>query len=433
MKRLAIMVAVMFSLAACAAPVQVSLSKQPAASQGTNSAIAAALPAKSESIPEPVQAVAVKPVEHNPGLDVSCFTPQVPTTSLRTTAEAPAILGPDTFPPSVNPLTGLVVTDPALLSLPPALVSVTNFPVSARPQAGLSYSPYVFEMYVGEGMTRFLAMFYGEYPKASASGSASNSKTPSDRASIGPIRSGRLPYESLRNLYNGFLVMASASPEVGAQLNNWTNAYNPSETDINADMIDVTRLQASAEASAKGKNAINLTGNAFNSAAPSGGSAAGTLQIFYNYYNQVKWTYDTVSGAYLRFQDKADGSGNFYPATDRLTGKQLSFDNVIVLYAKHNVLNRAGTLIDIDLLYTSGKAYLFRDGQVYPIKWSTANGVYEKTTGRLRPIRFLDANGLPMVLKPGNTWVEIVDLTALTQEAQSALWKVRFFNPAPVN
>jgi hypothetical protein len=102
---------------------------------------------------------------------------------------------------------------------------------------------------------------------------------------------------------------------------------------------------------------------------------------------------------------------------------------VIVLYARHTVLNRAGTLINIDLLYTSGKAYLFRDGQVYPIKWTTANGDYEKTTGRLRPIRFLDDKGQPMLLKPGNTWVEIVDLSALIQDPQPGMWKVRFFNP----
>ncbi len=315
------------------------------------------------------------------------------------------------------------------MSLPPALVSVTNFPISARPQAGLSFAPYVFEMYVGEGMTRFLAMFYGDYPAVLSTTNSSSSKTPSDTASIGPIRSGRLPYESLRNLYNGFLVMASASPDVGAQLKSTNNVYNPTNNDINGAMVDVTRLKAIAEASAKSKNTLNLTGNAFSVSYPAGGSPADTLQIFYNYLNQVKWTYDPASAAYLRYQDKADGSGNFYPATDRLTGKQLAFTNVVVLYARHVVLNRAGTLIDIDLLYTSGKAYLFRDGQVFPIKWTTANGVYEKTSGRLRPIRFLNEDGNPILLKPGNTWVEIVDLPTLIENAQPGIWKARFFNP----
>ena len=68
---------------------------------------------------------------------------------------------------ALNPLTGLPVEDPENLLLPPALVSVTNFPVSARPQAGLSFSPIVFELFIGEGMTRYLALFYGDYPRAS--------------------------------------------------------------------------------------------------------------------------------------------------------------------------------------------------------------------------------------------------------------------------
>jgi len=76
--------------------------------------------------------------------------------------------GPDQFAKGINPLTGLPVTDPDLLAYPPALISVSNFPVSARPQAGLSFSPTVFELFIGEGMTRFLALFYGEYPQVNA-------------------------------------------------------------------------------------------------------------------------------------------------------------------------------------------------------------------------------------------------------------------------
>ena len=67
----------------------------------------------------------------------------------------------------INPLTGLPVADSANLALPPALVSVANFPPTARPQAGLSFSPIVFELFIGEGMTRYLAIFYGDYPQAS--------------------------------------------------------------------------------------------------------------------------------------------------------------------------------------------------------------------------------------------------------------------------
>lgn len=345
----------------------------------------------------------------------------------------PSTLGPDSFPEGVNPLTGLKAADPSLLSLPPALISVSNFPVSARPQAGLSFSPYVFEVYIGEGMTRFLAMFYGSYPQKTAqdgtNATGKTTNTASDDAAVGPIRSGRLSYESVRNLYNGFLVMASASAEVGAQLNSFSNIFGSDSNNINSALIDVTKLKSIAEARAKTGKSFNLTGNRFNEAAPQGGSDAPKLQVFYNFLNQVQWTYDTSSGAYLRYQDQADGSGKFVPATDRLTGNQLAFNNVVVLFAQHSYLNRAKTLIDIDLLYTKNKAMLFRDGKAYPIYWSTENGEYEKTTGLLRPIRFVDANGNPIALKPGNTWVEIMDVTATLEQKEPGAWFARFYNP----
>ncbi len=341
-------------------------------------------------------------------------------------------LGPDNFPQGINPLTGKAVQDAALLALPPAMVSVSNFPVSARPQAGLSYSPYVYEIYIGEGMTRYLAMFYGNFPTEAVApqdkSSASSALTPTDNASIGPIRSGRLPYEDLRKLYNGFLVMASASPEVGSQLKSYSNVFGTDPNNINSDMVNVNKLEAIAKNQSTSQT-FNLTGNAFNAAVPQGGKDANSLWVFYNFLNQVQWQYDPASGAYLRSQDKADGSGKFYPTTDRLTGNPLAFDNVVVLFAQHSVKNRAKTIIDIDLLYTTGYAYLFRDGKVYPIRWSTRNGDYERTTGKLRPIRFVDEQGNPFTLKPGNTWVEVVDTSTSFEQTQPGAWKARFFNP----
>src|SRR5574340_1529419 len=79
-------------------------------------------------------------------------------------------LGPnqDDFPTGVNPLTGLPVTAPASLSRPAVLVSLSNFPPSVRPQTGLSFAPQVYEIYITEGMTRFLTVFYGDLPQSPA-------------------------------------------------------------------------------------------------------------------------------------------------------------------------------------------------------------------------------------------------------------------------
>lgn len=64
-----------------------------------------------------------------------------------------------------NPLTGLPVEDSSLLDLPALLISISHFPVDARPQAGLSFAPWVFEIYITEGATRFLTVYHGVFPK----------------------------------------------------------------------------------------------------------------------------------------------------------------------------------------------------------------------------------------------------------------------------
>jgi hypothetical protein len=52
-----------------------------------------------------------------------------------------------------------------LLDLPAILLSIPNLPVKARPQAGLSFAPWTFEIYFGYGESRFLSAFYGEEPQ----------------------------------------------------------------------------------------------------------------------------------------------------------------------------------------------------------------------------------------------------------------------------
>ncbi len=73
----------------------------------------------------------------------------------------PASFGPnkEDFPKGYNPLSGQPVEDPNLLQVPAMLISISHFPPVARPQAGLSFAPWVFEFYITEGATRFFRSF----------------------------------------------------------------------------------------------------------------------------------------------------------------------------------------------------------------------------------------------------------------------------------
>lgn len=366
----------------------------------------------------------------------------------------PATVGPNDFPEGINPLTGLPADNPDFLKLPPALVSISNFPASGRPQAGINSSPIVFEMTIGEGMTRYLAMFYGKFPEI-VSGQTegqpmsdqSDDSTSNDQpltgetASIGPIRSGRLPYEPIRSSYTGFLVMASAYSGVAQSLSQTTSIFGSDSDDISSAMINVNQLQQIAESQAEGYPGSNfsLEGMKFSTTPPEGGQIADQAWVFYSSLNQIQWRYDQSLGAYIRYDIKTDGSGEFVMATDRLTGEPVSRENVVILFAEHNFI--APTMIDIALINKPPmRALLFRDGEMHEIFWTTKFGRYEQETGLLRPIRFVDAEGNPISLKHGNTWVNIVTTaTTITEsiirdapfhpiieEKGTGLWLVRY-------
>ncbi len=72
---------------------------------------------------------------------------------------------PEDFPEDISPLTGLPVDDPSLLSLRPVFLSISIFPPSVRPPTGLAVSPIVYELYIGDGDTRLMAGFYGQFPE----------------------------------------------------------------------------------------------------------------------------------------------------------------------------------------------------------------------------------------------------------------------------
>jgi hypothetical protein len=343
---------------------------------------------------------APKPVSPTPTIDPS-----------KTPAASSSQTGPDHFASNINPLTGLPVEDPSLLAYQPALVSVSNFPASARPQTGLSLAPHVYEITIGEGETRFLAVFYGNY---------GSSNVPPESTGIGPIRSGRLVYEDLKTLYQGFIVMAGASPEVGAQLSGVKQAYSNHPGNINGDAISIADLETTAEKRADGKGSPTLNGTVFDSAVPAGGSDATKLNIFWSLRDQVEWVYNPATGKYLRSQDKADGKGTFVPATDKLTGEQLSADNVVILAADHDY--QTPTRIDIDIAYIKkGNAYFLRDGKIFRVYWTSL--------APLGPIRFMDEAGNPFAVKPGNTWFEVIYTLNTTKETEPGVWFTKFYNP----
>jgi hypothetical protein len=352
-------------------------------------------------------------------------TPFLTRTSTAAPAEAtptaiptPRAAGPDAFPEGINPLTGLPVNDPDLLALSPALVSISNSPITARPQTGVSFASIVYEMYIGEGASRFLAVFYGDFPPEQTCSDAGDCQP----THIGPIRSGRLPYESLRELFRGFLVFGSASDFVLPHLEERNIVFGQEGAeDSNTAFITPQELKSIAADTVTRRGHPAPLGLHFDPHPPDGGQPAQRIWVPYHYTDQVFWEYDTDTGVWLRSQ--ADENGAVTLSEDRLTGSPLAFENVVVLFAQHRFFT--GTFFDIDLLYiTRLPALIFRDGRMYEAYWTTASQQYERTTGRLRPPRFVDAQGNPFPLKNGHTWIMIVPLfTAYNETVDSFVYR----------
>ena len=362
------------------------------------------------------EAIEVEPVDTPaPTPEGKTETPLLPGASSTPTAEpTPSRVGLDSTE-ATNPLTGLAVENGDALRCRPILISVANFPPSARPQSGLSFAAQVWETFIGYGMTRFLAVYYGDHLArlAEAAKNPMTERTDDSGFVIGPIRSGRVVYADIKGLFPGAqLIAASASAEVAEQLSNMTSVFGTDPEDVNSAGMDLAQLEKLCGPLVDPAEYSTLT---FDPVAPAGGQQAESFQVIYNLYNQIGWDYDPTKGAYLRSQDTADGTGALVPLTDRLTGEQLAFENVVVLWAPHRYETR--TIIRINLLYMrSLTGLLFRDGRVYEVKGSTRSG----------KLRFTDETGNTLPLRPGRTFFEVVSYeTTWTPEKGI----VRYHNP----
>ena len=253
-------------------------------------------------------------------------------------------------------------------------------------------------------------------------------------AEVGPVRSGRLLYADIAGFFqNSCLVYAFASDEVLEQLPRCAMVAH--EDAGGGSMMPLERMQAVAEDNMRHTGGgFNYTSNLFTDTAPEGGVPANQINVFVALLNQSGWIYDPLYGSWLRFVDNADpaAAGVLHADIDRLTGRQLHFENYIIIFADVDVISP--TNLDIHLEQgDGGPALLFRDGMKYEIRWSTKAGDYEKNTGQRRPIQFQNTDKSPVGLKPGSTWIFVASPFSVVSDEGGGKWKLRYYAPAGSN
>lgn len=250
------------------------------------------------------------------------------------------------------------------------------------------------------------------------------------KAEVGPIRSGRLIYADIAGFFqSSCLIYAFADEQVLAEIPKCS--FVKHEDGGGGSMMPLDRLEAIALDNMKHtRGDFNYTGNVFSETPPQGGLPASQINAYVALLNQSGWTYDPLYGSWLRFVDTADKdtAGQLHAEVDRLTGRQLHFENVVVIFVEHDVVSP--TNLDIHLEQgDEGYAFLFRDGKKYDIRWSTKSGEYEKQTGQRRPMQFVNSDGSPAALKPGSTWIFVATPYSVLKDEGSGMWKLRYYPP----
>ncbi|MBN1428608.1 MAG: DUF3048 domain-containing protein [Anaerolineae bacterium] len=349
------------------------------------------------------------PQEASPSFAAAPTVTRMPSPTLEPTSTAsptatmrpPKMIGPDSYPREVNPLTGLVVDEPDVLARRPLLIKVSNSPPVVRPQSGISSADIVIENYAEGGWTRFAVIFYSR-----------------DVGHVGSVRSVRLVDMQLARAFDAIMVFSGGSrgvidmvrlsplypyntisPQFGYGEPYFVRFPREGLAFEHTLFTDTAVLrQWLAEKNVRPKPNFGQPGLAFTSLTPPRGQAARSAAIDYA-RTRAEWRYDPFIGAYLRWTDNI-------PHTDALTGQQLAFDNVIVISAYHDEVDlfpekyfgeEKSLYIELE---GSGPMTLLRDGQAFEGRWRRAN--------EGDAFSFVAPDGDILPLKPGRTFIQII-------------------------
>lgn len=282
-------------------------------------------------------------------------------------------------------LSGLEITDPAINTKTVTAVMIENS-LEARPQSGLDQAGVVFEAIAEGGITRFMALYQDTEPDH-----------------LGPVRSARPYYVQWARGFDAAYAHVGGSPlglqtikdlgvrdlDQGANGGSYervTNRYSPHN--VYTSLGKLNQLEQT-----KGYNTSTYTGFARKdpTANPTPNASAISLAISSSLYN-VNYTYDAASNGYLR---NVGGSAHTTVTKDGASS-QLAPKVVIAMtmsfsqsgiYSQYNVIG-------------SGQVHIFQDGIV-------TIGTWQKESAEAQ-VTFKDANGQPIPLNRGQTWITAV-------------------------
>lgn len=327
------------------------------------------------------------------------------------------VIGVSPLPSNINPLTGLPVQEEWRLDRRPVMVKISNSLTVRVQQSGLSYADLVFEYYIGEGISRFLAVFYGN-----------------DVPQAGPIRSGRMVDGQLVSMYHGILTYGSADPRVDEILIRELGDRAISHLEVGCPVIcgldthsnpgvygNTFELSRYSQRIGNDESRPEISGLIFEQKPPTSNNYAVQVGVQYARFNRGEWRYNSTTGLYDRWTDNEGNATNMIPLTDRLNSSQVSFANIIILFTEYVEFNPTLHNIKVWDNVSGQRALFFRDGIIVEGSW--------RTPDHNRPFEFYNQWGLPMTLKPGNSWIILAGNSSTFDTITLGAWEMRFHLP----
>ncbi len=297
-----------------------------------------------------------------------------------------------------DPLTGELIEKDLSGSRPVAIV-IKNDRLAA-PQYGLSEAGIVYEAAVEGGMTRLLAVY----------SSLSNVNN------VGPVIDSRTYFYDFAANHDAMIALAgstAAGKELAAKreitaLDAIVGELEPG-FERNAQLIAERGSENSILAKGSGlkfrAQALGIELKTDKAVVPyrildvlqnremPDGKHCSKLSIQFSANMNVSFTFSTLTNSYSRFQygDKHIDAG---------TGKQLTFTNILIIFADQSVINSATGELNIS---ASGKGtgYYVYGGSYIPISWTRTGGEY--------PIKLYEADGkTPLTVSAGSTYIAVM-------------------------
>jgi len=284
-----------------------------------------------------------------------------------------------------------VVVQPGQENKWPIGVIIENLAV-VRPQPGLGSAKVVFETLAEGGATRFFALFDGT----------------ENLAKLGPVRSARKYYVNWATEYNAVYAHAGGAPDAlielaarklldlngigGAAKYFWRDKALAAPHNLFTSSEKLNTAVATSPLATQVPSYEQWVYKDDAAVAERGSPTKQIIVAFSGKAFEAEWEYHADTNTYFR-------STAGVAHRDALTKNVIQAKNVVVEFLPNEKVQAEKGRLSLNTT-GSGRVLIFRDGKVIEGAWKKQT-IWRRTS-------FVDADGKPIALNRGTTWVEVV-------------------------